>query len=47
MFETLDTAELPTILNDLGYTGVITYEISPLRYSLTEILTHIAAEASR
>jgi sugar phosphate isomerase/epimerase len=41
------TAELPGILAGIGYAGVVTYEISPLRYSLAEILTHIAAEASR
>jgi sugar phosphate isomerase/epimerase len=37
------TAELPRILTDLGYTGVITYEISPLRYTLRDVLAHIAA----
>lgn len=41
------TAELSGILSGIGYDGVVTYEISPLRYSLTEILAHIAAEASR
>jgi sugar phosphate isomerase/epimerase len=41
------TAELPAILSGIGYDGVVTYEISPLRYSLSEILTHIAAEAAR
>jgi len=37
------TAELPEILNQIGYTGVITYEISPLRYTLNDVLNHIAA----
>jgi sugar phosphate isomerase/epimerase len=41
------TAGLPTILRDLGYTGVITYEISPLRYTLDDVLNHIVAEAAR
>ena len=35
------------ILADIGYDGVITYEISPLRYSLADVLSHIAAEAAR
>ena len=41
------TAGLSGILSDLDYDGVITYEISPLHYSLSEILRHIAAEAER
>lgn len=41
------TADLGGILSDIGYDGVITYEINPLRYSLDEILTHIAAHAAR
>ncbi len=35
------TADLAGILSGIGYDGVITYEINPLRYSLPEILNHI------
>ena len=37
------TAELPEILARIGYDGIITYEISPLRYTLGDILAHITA----
>jgi sugar phosphate isomerase/epimerase len=41
------TAGLAAILSDIGYDGVITYEISPLHYSLDHIIAHITAEAGR
>ncbi|MBU3749724.1 MAG: sugar phosphate isomerase/epimerase [Mycobacterium sp.] len=41
------TAGLAGILSGIGYDGIITYEISPLRYSLADILRHIAADAAR
>jgi sugar phosphate isomerase/epimerase len=41
------TAGLAGILSAIGYDGVITYEISPLQYSLGEVLAHIVAEAAR
>lgn len=41
------TARLAGILEAIRYDGVITYEITPLRYSLDDILRHIAAEAAR
>jgi sugar phosphate isomerase/epimerase len=41
------TAGLSGILSRIGYDGVITYEITPLHYSLHEILDHIVAEAAR
>lgn len=41
------TAGLAAILSDIGYDGVITYEISPLHYSLDQIIAHITAEAGR
>ncbi len=41
------TADLGRVLTDVGYDGVVTYEISPLRYTLAEILAHIVAEALR
>jgi sugar phosphate isomerase/epimerase len=40
------TADLSGILTGIGYDGVITYEISPLRYSLDTILDRICADAS-
>ena len=40
-------AELAGILSGIGYDGVTTYEISPLHYSLHDVLTHIAAETTR
>lgn len=40
------TADLGGILADIGYDGVITYEISPLRYSLDTIIARITADAS-
>lgn len=41
------TADLSDILHAHDYTGVITYEISPLRYTLREVLDHIAIRAAR
>jgi len=41
------TAGLAAILSTIGYDGVITYEINPLRYALDEILIHIVNEAAR
>ena len=41
------TAGLAALLSGIGYDGVITYEISPLRYSLGDVLAHIMAEAAR
>jgi len=40
------TADLDGILAGIGYDGVITYEISPLRYSLDTIIARITADAS-
>lgn len=40
------TGDLASILTELEYTGVITYEISPLRYSLRDVLDHIKAEVA-
>ncbi len=40
------TAGLAAILSDIDYDGVVTYEISPLHYSLDQIIAHIAAEAA-
>jgi hypothetical protein len=40
------TGDLASILTELEYTGVITYEISPLRYSLRDVLDHITAEVA-
>jgi sugar phosphate isomerase/epimerase len=40
------TADLGGSLTGIGYDGVITYEISPLRYSLDTILDRICADAS-
>jgi len=41
------TADLAGILVAHDYAGVITYEISPLRYSLHQVLGHIVAESAR
>jgi len=41
------TAGLGGILSVIGYDGAITYEISPLHYSLGDVLAHIVAEAAR
>lgn len=41
------TADLARVLTDIGYDGVITYEISPLQYTLGDVLAHISAEAAR
>lgn len=41
------TADLAGVLTAIDYDGVITYEISPLQYSLAEVLAHISAEAAR
>jgi sugar phosphate isomerase/epimerase len=40
------TADLAEILTAHSYTGVVTYEISPLRYTLGDVLAHITAHAA-